>query len=588
MPNHKFCVSCGSPLNANAKFCTVCGERVAEEPPASVGGDVHIAPPFSPQSPQPPEPASPRKRRRLSRPALIGIIAGAAALLVAAVLALTAFDVLGIFGADKPLTAVELLDLGEKYLLELDYEQAIVYFEQLIDIEPRNPRGYTGLAEAYAGLGDTDKAREALERGLEATDGNRSVQRALNKLEAAPSGATPHPSAAPAEETPVEAPTVSPEPERSTALVSKTPEFYVADYAGVLEQDTKNNIIDSNSHETNGLETLCDGAQIVVVTVEYLDGMYSDEYAMTLFNDWGVGSAEYNNGMLLLLATKENKAWLTVGSGITGVFTDSMVDSYFDRYFWKDYDAGDFDDAVNNMLEPLFTWYADYYGVDSGTATDVFPNMTKAEHKTLHTFFSNFSEVGMGAFDANDYSDDQLISFAIWHTYRNSHNLITPANREYYSGKITSERVSSVVERYFGIRVRHKSIGYIDNPNFWNYGQYTYLYEDGYYYFRDAYGEGEPLRWAQVTRLIDNHNGTYTAYFDEYASHTPPDNLYEDIADWHLQTQDGTMKVIKKGDVASGDGWEAAIYSGSYIALVTPFDYNGNATYQLISLKSTS
>jgi tetratricopeptide (TPR) repeat protein len=87
----------------------------------------------------------------------------------------------------QPLTAAELLYLGEKYLLELDYEQAIVYFEQLIDIEPRNPRGYTGLAEAYLALGDTDKAREALERGFEATDGNRSVQRALDRLEAAQS-----------------------------------------------------------------------------------------------------------------------------------------------------------------------------------------------------------------------------------------------------------------------------------------------------------------------------------------------------------------------------------------------------------------
>jgi uncharacterized protein len=156
----------------------------------------------------------------------------------------------------------------------------------------------------------------------------------------------------------------------AVAVVEASEEYYVADYAGVLTDATKNNIIDSNSHETNGLEALCKGAQIVVVTVEYLDGMGSDDYGMILFNDWGVGSATYNNGMLLLLATKESKAWLTVGAGISGVFTESMTDSYFNEYFWEDYDAGDFDGAVNSMLEPLFTWYADYYGigqeVDSG------------------------------------------------------------------------------------------------------------------------------------------------------------------------------------------------------------------------------
>lgn len=158
------------------------------------------------------------------------------------------------------------------------------------------------------------------------------------------------------------------------AVVEKTDDFYVADYAGVLTAATKEQIISSNA-DVDGLEALCDGAQVVVVTVEYLDGMYSDEYAMQLFNDWGVGSAEANNGMLLLLATKENKAWLTVGAGLTGVFTDSVVDGYFEEYFWKDFDAGRYDAAVNNLLEPLFTWYAGYYGIDTAPAeTEAVPD----------------------------------------------------------------------------------------------------------------------------------------------------------------------------------------------------------------------
>ncbi|MDR1589607.1 MAG: TPM domain-containing protein [Oscillospiraceae bacterium] len=158
------------------------------------------------------------------------------------------------------------------------------------------------------------------------------------------------------------------------AVVEKTPEFFVADYADVLTEATEEKIISSNA-DVDGLEALCDGAQIVVVTVEYLDGMYSDEYAMQLFNDWGVGSAEANNGMLLLLATKENKAWLTVGAGIDGSFTEGVTNDYLDRYFWDDFDAGDFDAAVNSLLEPLFVWYAGYYGIDtSASETDAAPS----------------------------------------------------------------------------------------------------------------------------------------------------------------------------------------------------------------------
>jgi uncharacterized protein len=151
-------------------------------------------------------------------------------------------------------------------------------------------------------------------------------------------------------------------------LLEATPEFYVADNAGVLTSATKENIIDSNDNSDNGLEALCDGAQIVVVTIKYLDGgMKSDEYAKQLFSDWGVGSSSANNGMLLLLVTEEKKGWLEVGSGIRSYWTEDTIDSYLNDYFWDDVDAGRYDAAVNSLLEPLFSWYADHYRLDSGT-----------------------------------------------------------------------------------------------------------------------------------------------------------------------------------------------------------------------------
>ena len=152
----------------------------------------------------------------------------------------------------------------------------------------------------------------------------------------------------------------------AAAVVPRSEEYYVADYAGVLSKELEQKIIESNID----LEARCDGAQIVVVTVEYLDGMYADEYAMQLFNEWGVGDAKANNGMLLLMATKEGKGWLTVGAGISGSFTDSMAEDYLNRYFWPNFDAGDYETATYNILEALFSWYADYYGVfdDNGGA----------------------------------------------------------------------------------------------------------------------------------------------------------------------------------------------------------------------------
>ena len=84
--------------------------------------------------------------------------------------------------ADKPLTAAELLDLGEKYLLEMDYEQAVVQFFAVIDVEPMNPRGYTGAAEAHVGLGDTDSAVEILQQGLAKWPDDESIKHMIAAL----------------------------------------------------------------------------------------------------------------------------------------------------------------------------------------------------------------------------------------------------------------------------------------------------------------------------------------------------------------------------------------------------------------------
>ena len=143
------------------------------------------------------------------------------------------------------------------------------------------------------------------------------------------------------------------------AILMPGEDYYVTDDAGVLTDVTRNDIISANID----LEQKCQGAQIVIVTIAYLDGTPSDEYATRLFNEWGVGPSGANNGMLLLLVTEELKGWLVVGEGIRGIWNDAKIDNYLETHFWPDVDARRFDTAVRNICEALFSWYADYYGV---------------------------------------------------------------------------------------------------------------------------------------------------------------------------------------------------------------------------------
>jgi|GEM_PF-1971456 len=65
-------------------------------------------------------------------------------------------------------TVTKQLSLGEKYLSELNYEKAVVAYNKVIEIEPRNIQAYLGLAEAYVGLKQPEKAIEALETAISA------------------------------------------------------------------------------------------------------------------------------------------------------------------------------------------------------------------------------------------------------------------------------------------------------------------------------------------------------------------------------------------------------------------------------------
>jgi len=88
---------------------------------------------------------------------------------------------MGCSGSAPSPSVSEPLDLGEKYLLELNYEQALVQFLKVISIEPMNSRGYTGAAEAYTALGQSDEAMTMLQRGYDFT-GDVSILAVINNI----------------------------------------------------------------------------------------------------------------------------------------------------------------------------------------------------------------------------------------------------------------------------------------------------------------------------------------------------------------------------------------------------------------------
>lgn len=133
---------------------------------------------------------------------------------------------------------------------------------------------------------------------------------------------------------------------------------YVADFADVIKGDTINYI-----NEANVALTEACGAEIIVVTVDFLGGAEIEDYAYSLFNEWQIGSAEKDNGVLLLLVIGEENYYALQGAGLEKQFSSSMLDEYLYDFLEEDFAAGDYDAGVRKFFNASLERLERIYGV---------------------------------------------------------------------------------------------------------------------------------------------------------------------------------------------------------------------------------
>ena len=157
----------------------------------------------------------------------------------------------------------------------------------------------------------------------------------------------------------VKKPDLSVEP--STKVVGSY--TYVYDEAGVLSDKTMEHIDAMNA--SLFAQT---GAQIMVKTVDSTGGQDILDYAIDLGNQYGVGDAERNNGVVMVLALDNISAsglqgdyGVVVGDGLTDYGNAFSSMQY--QYLEDDFAAGNYDAGVKKTADAFFDWFADYYSV---------------------------------------------------------------------------------------------------------------------------------------------------------------------------------------------------------------------------------
>ncbi len=93
--------------------------------------------------------------------------------------------------------------------------------------------------------------------------------------------------------------------------------------------------------------------QIVVATIDSLDGEAIEPFANRLFRAWGLGQAGEDNGILLLVAKADRRMRIEVGYGLEGTLTDLHAKLIIENTMVPAFRAGDFSGGISRAVDDI-------------------------------------------------------------------------------------------------------------------------------------------------------------------------------------------------------------------------------------------
>lgn len=135
----------------------------------------------------------------------------------------------------------------------------------------------------------------------------------------------------------------------SSVLPAPPDNYAVLDQAGVLSAEEIRNFADMNDdlfYQTGG--------EIRFYITDFVPMGYSiEDYSLAVFNHWGVGSEQRNNGVLVVMALGTMDYWVTVGSGLAQNMSRSYLEEVTAEFFDPHFIAGDYQLAMRGLFVTL-------------------------------------------------------------------------------------------------------------------------------------------------------------------------------------------------------------------------------------------
>ena len=174
---------------------------------------------------------------------------------------------------------------------------------------------------------------------------------------------------------------------------AQSQEFYVNDLANVINDDTEQYIIDTN--KALAAQT---GGQVVVMTVESLDGEAIEDYAHGVFEQYGIGSSDKNNGTLILLSVGDRQSRIELGRGPEGFITDAGSGRIQDNFMIPDFKENNWNDGLRKGYDAILAYYEKEYETDiSESAVEELTDSDRTSTYESILFFGLFTLCFMSA-----------------------------------------------------------------------------------------------------------------------------------------------------------------------------------------------
>jgi uncharacterized protein len=124
----------------------------------------------------------------------------------------------------------------------------------------------------------------------------------------------------------------------------------VYDYANVLDANEKATLEQKLIQYSDSTTT-----QIVVITAETINGENIGLLAPKWGQAWGIGGTEQNdNGVIVLLAKKERKIWISPGYGVEDRLTAGIVGQIIRNEILPAFKAGSYYNGLDNGTDAIF------------------------------------------------------------------------------------------------------------------------------------------------------------------------------------------------------------------------------------------